>query len=395
MPLPIEYPSLDPSLAAALLDGVPCALGLIGTDDRLLFCNEGFVRLFDTPADDVRDRAVTDFVSPSAWIEACRHPNQAAVTGECIRRDGRTFPGELTVRPLAAQTGARRLLTLHALAPQRPLPSAAGEDHNLDGLATLAGGVAHEFNNVLTIVLGYGDLLPDMASEPERLRETVAHIMTAAQRGADVVYQLQLFARTKECPQSPHRLHQLVRDGVAHTARQWPATITVEFALCSGPDRLMLNAPQIILALQHLLQNAREALPLDCGRILLRTTHRPDLDPPQLCLSIEDTGIGMDETTRKHVIEPFFTRHRAGMRGLGLTVVHGIVKAHGGRIEITAPSQGGTHIHLWFPLPSSDPFDNTPPLSFVDEEREHSLVDTIQRSVRKTRITGDTAKPGA
>lgn len=379
----------DTCTAAAFLAGVPCALCLVDEEDRLGLCNDSFARLFETTPQRVRGRAVTDFIPDTLWRQACRHPDNAGVAGECLRGEANPFSAEVTVRPLPGHEPAQRLVTVHASAPHRP--AFASQEHHLDGLATLAGGVAHEFNNVLTIVLGYGDLLPDLAAEPGRLREIVDHIMTAARRGADVVYQLQLFARTEECPRTPHPLHQLIRDAVAHTARHWPPSITVTFALTSGPDRLMLNAPQLILALQHLLQNAREALPLDTGSITLRTSHHPDLDPPQFCLSIEDTGVGMDEATRKRVIDPFFTKSRAGMRGLGLTVVHGIVKAHGGRIQVDSPPQGGAHIHLWFPCPATDPFANTLPLSFVDEERQQCLIDAVRNAA--DRATANRAAP--
>ncbi|MET0262922.1 MAG: ATP-binding protein [Rariglobus sp.] len=225
---------------------------------------------------------------------------------------------------------------------------------HLESLATLAGGVAHEFNNVLTIVLGYGGLIPDLADDPERLRQTVDHIMKAARRGADVVYQLQLFARTQECPRSLQDIHQLVRDSVVHTARGWPATVNVHLLLAAGPILLPVNAAQLILALQHLLQNAREALLLDTGHITVRTTLHLDQQPPSLCLGIEDNGIGMAPAVRERVCEPFFTRHAtSGIRGLGLSVVHGIVHAHGGRLEVDAPPEGGARVRLWLPLETS------------------------------------------
>lgn len=254
-----------------------------------------------------------------------------------------------------------------------PRETLQSDDAHLESLAALAGGVAHEFNNVLTIVLGYGGLIPDLAGEPERLRQTMAHIMAAAQRGADVVYQLQLFARTQECPRTPHDLHQLIRDSVVHTSRNWPATIEVQLLLAAGPLILPLNAAQIILALQHLLQNAREALLLECGRITLRTSLHPEASPHQLCLSIEDTGTGMDEVARGHACEPFFTRHRnQGVRGLGLSVVYGVVTAHGGRIEVdTTPAGTGARIRLWLPL---HPVENKAPLEHEDSDAPDFLA---------------------
>ena len=383
-----EISPQDTCTTDSFLAGVPCALCLVDDRDHLGPCNDSFARLFETSPQRILGRAVTDFIPDALWRQAVQQPEKKGVVGECFRGDAPPFTAELVVRPLDGHAPSRRLLSVHAASSHAAVP--ASRDNHLEGLATLAGGVAHEFNNVLTIVLGYGDLLPDMASDPARLREIAGHIMTAARRGADVVYQLQLFARTEECPRTPHALHQLMRHAVAHTARNWPASITVTFALSPAPDVLMLNAPQFILALQHLLQNARQSLPLDTGCITVRTTHHPEHDPPQLCLSIEDTGIGMDEATRRRVIDPFFTQRRAGRRGLGLTVVHGIIKAHGGRIEVDSPPQGGAHVQLWFPFPATDPFANALPLSFTDEERQQCLIDAVRSAPLKTPLTGTT-----
>ncbi len=355
-----------------------CALCLVGEDDHLGFFNTRFARLFATTPDDVRDGRVTDFVPAGLWRRVCDQADRADIIGECTRRDGRTISVELTVRSVSIEETRWWLLTVHEAGTHHPGELAPTKDHHLEGLATLAGGIAHEFNTVLTIVQGYSELIREYAGDPSRLQHTVDTLLGAARRGADVVYQLQLFARTEECPRTRHDLHQLVRDSVAHTARNWPQSITIELDLPALPTVLMLNAAQIILALQHLIQNAREALPHDTGRITLRTRLRHDLSPSLLCLTVEDTGIGMDEATRSRVVEPFFTRHRAGMRGLGLTVVHGIIRAHGGRIDVDSVPNDGTRIHLWFPFPPPDPFENILPLSFDEAERERSAIDVVR-----------------
>jgi two-component system, cell cycle sensor histidine kinase and response regulator CckA len=229
--------------------------------------------------------------------------------------------------------------------------SGPAPEENLDSLATLAGGVAHEFNTVLSIVLGYTQLIPDIAADPVRLRETLDIIKQAACRGADVVYQLQLFARTRDYPHGEQDVHELIRDSIAHSTRQWPATIQVRVDLNATPVILPLNAAQFILALQHLLQNARASLSADTGAITLATRLHADTTPPRLCVSVEDNGSGMDSATSTRSTEPFFTRHTAAARrGLGLSVVHGIVHAHGGFLEIDSEPLRGTRVKIWLPV---------------------------------------------
>jgi signal transduction histidine kinase len=366
-PAPESTPD-DTSLMTAFLAGVPCALCVVDEADRLRLCNEPFARLFETTPEDARSRPVTDFVSAALWRQLGGRSDHPGIAGECFRGAHNVFSAAVVVRSLPNRDHAWRLVTI---SPDE------SREHLLESLATLAGGVAHEFNNVLTVVLGYGALLPDLGAEPESLRKTADQIMAAARRGADVVYQLQIFARTAECARAPHHLHQLVHDAVAHISRLWPASITVDLALTPEPDLLMVNAPQLILALQHLLQNAREALPLDTGSITLRTTRHPDLVRSMLCLSVEDNGVGMDDNTRRRAMDPFFSRHRAGFPGLGLAVAHGVTKAHGGKLEITASPRGGARIRLWFPCPVADPLAANPPLVHVADEHQQSLIDAV------------------
>jgi two-component system, cell cycle sensor histidine kinase and response regulator CckA len=228
-----------------------------------------------------------------------------------------------------------------------------GADH-LEDLATLAGGVAQEFNTLLSVVLGYGDLLEDLARDPARLREVVGHMMTAARRGADVVHQLQLFARIQECPLAIHDVHRLIRDQVGQTTHNWPPTVELSVQLPEEPALLLLNASQFSFALHHVLQNARECLRGSTGRIVLTTRLLAQPGAPVLALCVADNGAGMDPDTLARCTTPFFTQSRPPEKtGLGLSLVHGIVRSHGGRLLIESAPQTGTCVHICLPCPSS------------------------------------------
>jgi two-component system, cell cycle sensor histidine kinase and response regulator CckA len=231
-------------------------------------------------------------------------------------------------------------------------PDATGDAvaaHRED-LATLAGGVAQEFNTLLSVVLAYGDLLPDLAGNPARLREAVGHMMAAARRGTEVVHQLQLFARTEDCPLEPHDFHELIRDQVARTTSGWPASIEVRMEFADDPARFPLNPSQCALAVHHVLRNAREALRASTGLIVLATQRTEAPEGSLFCLSVSDNGAGMDTVTLERCTAPFFTQSRPpGMTGLGLAVVSGIIRSHGGRLLIESAPHSGTCVHLCFP----------------------------------------------
>lgn len=243
---------------------------------------------------------------------------------------------------------------MHTHPPTSRETEPAAEDR-LEGLAVLAGGVAHEFNTVLAVVLAYAELLPDLASEPARLRSVADQILAAAKRGAGIVHELQLFARTRECPRSRHDLHRLVREGVAHTVRHWPASVEVNVDVPSEPLIMDVNAPQLILALRHLLENAREALHSSGGLIFVDASLHSAGPRPEVCLRVADDGSGMAPATLEHAAEPFFSHERPARNiGFGLCVVHGVAKAHDGRMQIESRPELGNSVRLWLPAPASD-----------------------------------------
>lgn len=350
----------SPLAAGAVLDALPGALCVVAEDGCIELGNLSFARLFATRPESLTGLRLTDLIEPPRWQQAREHPGSPSGTALCTSLDGRNFVAALVVRPLPDR---RHLLALQP---------AASDEPQLEGLATLAGGVAHEFNNLLTTVLGYAQLLPERTGDAAGLTAAAGQIIAAARRGAEVVHQLQLFARAGECRRSRQDVHQLIRDSIAHTSRGWPETVLVEFRPHDGPVPVLLNAPQIILALQHILQNARQAMPAGAGRIAITTIAHAELSPPMLRVTIEDDGVGMDEATRRRVLQPFFSN---GSRGLGLTVAYGVLKAHGGTIEVDAAPVGGTRIHLWLPLAAED---GRAPADHALSEDERELIESIR-----------------
>jgi two-component system cell cycle sensor histidine kinase/response regulator CckA len=233
------------------------------------------------------------------------------------------------------------------------------ESQRIQSLGTLAGGVAHDFNNILSIILGYTSELEKSKSDPARHAEAIKTIQNAVRRGAALVQQILTFARRTEVSFEPVVLPELVRELIPMLERTFPKFIT--FHREFEKDLPVINAEhtQIHQALLNLCVNARDAMPSG-GEIRIRlSTHTPEEVASRfseaenyryVCLAVSDRGTGMDEATRSRVFDPFFTTKEMGKgTGLGLSVVYGIVQSHKGFIEVESTQGVGSTFRLYFP----------------------------------------------
>ncbi|MDQ2871002.1 MAG: PAS domain-containing protein, partial [Acidobacteriota bacterium] len=257
------------------------------------------------------------------------------------------------------------LALLREISQRKRLEEQLRESQKQESLGTLAGGVAHDFNNVLNIVGAYASLirkegrgLPAVAAHVETIQKTV-------ERGAGVVRQLLTIARRGDMPPARVQLNEIVAEVTDLVRATFPKSIEVCDELGADLPALDGNANQIVQALLNLCLNARDSMP-DGGRLSIRTELSPGAvirkrSPSAVhdwyaCVRVEDTGTGMDEPTRRRVFEPFFTtKGERGGTGLGLAVVNRIVESHGGLIDLSSDMGRGTCFRLAFPAASPDP----------------------------------------
>ncbi len=344
-------------LLDSVYEAVPIGLCLLDQAGQMLQCNHAFARLFGVTPDSIVARFADNFLPPREFARASIVQG-AACECECRTMQGDVFPAELTV--VALETGsAHRLVILSDLRERRKMETRLREASQLESLGTLAGGIAHDFNNMLAIVLGYSSLLRDAASDPARIAHYADTIIDAGRRGADVVRQLQLFASMQDAEYSEVNVHALLEETLNRTCADWPAQIQVARGLAASDPMLTADAIQLTQAVQKVLENARDVLPKG-GNIWVRTSEvRQAFFAPgstvaeqknYLRVSIADNGPGMDAATRARMFEPFFARQKTSeMRGLGLAVVYGIMRAHRGLIEVDSAPGQGTTVHLLFP----------------------------------------------
>ena len=236
----------------------------------------------------------------------------------------------------------------------------------MEGIGTLAGGLSHDFNNILTIVQGYAELLiMDLDQGDPRLGDLLK-IIEAAKTGSELVRGLLAFSRKSEIQLRPIDLNEQVEQIRLFLSRTIPKMIRIDVISEAKPTTINADPSQIGQVLMNLAINAKDAMP-DGGVITIKTRNItadeeycrmcPGLKPgAYILLSVSDTGCGIDKDTLEHVFEPFFTTKEMGAgTGLGLAMVYGIVKQHGGDVIcLSQPGVGATFNIYWPALQGND-----------------------------------------
>jgi PAS domain S-box-containing protein len=228
---------------------------------------------------------------------------------------------------------------------QHKLEARMSQVQKLEALGVLVAGVAHNLNNVLAAIMATSSLHETLTAEAKDL-EAYRIIGMACKRGRDVVRSLMQFARPTLASQVPVEMHALVREVRTLLENTTGSRIQIVEAFCEKPLWLQGDPGSISNALMNLCLNALDAMP-NGGTLTFRTTC---LEEGWLELAVADSGEGMTPDVLTRVLEPFYTTKPVGKgTGLGLSMTHGVVKAHGGTLEITSALQEGTTVRLKFP----------------------------------------------
>ncbi len=259
-----------------------------------------------------------------------------------------------TVLPGHEADLAKVLVSVVDLTESKKLHSQMVAAQKLAGVGTLAAGVAHEINSPLQVITGMSDgillRLDQTLTKPESLRRQLETIKRNAWRCAEIVRALLTYSRPSATQTLPNDLNELIRDGlllIEHQLRSW-SNIAVVTELEPNLPPLVCDPNQITQVLINLLTNARDAMP-DGGEIVIGTAYTAG----RLCLQVSDNGVGIPGATRSRIFDPFYTTKPMGKgSGLGLSIVAGIVQAHGGAIDVQSQVGRGTTFSLYFPTES-------------------------------------------
>jgi signal transduction histidine kinase len=224
----------------------------------------------------------------------------------------------------------------------------------MEAIGRLAGGVAHDFNNALVVILGWADLLRAKQNDPACVREGLGEIVAAGNRAAGLTRQLLAFARKSVLSPRAVALAELIEELRGMLARLLPANIELTTQLPDDIPPILADPTQMHQALLNLCVNARDAMPdggtLEISAALLETSGAPGQPPGTwVALSVRDSGAGMDEVTQARAFEPFFTTKGELGTGLGLSSVYGIVQQTQGYVRLESELGKGTKVTLLLP----------------------------------------------
>ena len=341
------------------------------TSGVVVDANESFARLLDCPKETIVHRTAQQL---RLWVDAPVAGTQFPVPLQDQRLRNqecrlRTASGAIRTVLLAAETvdihGAQCLLVVAQDFTDRiELERQLRHSQKMDAVGQLAAGIAHDFNNLLTVIQGQVGLVLLRAENPQPTIEALKEVAMASERAAALTRQLLIFSR-KHVPK-PQVLD--LNDSLRHATRLLRRVLgeQVELRLLCHGEPLLVNADECNLdqVIMNLAVNARDAMPSG-GELSLLTSletvpeqttrlHPPALPGAYVCLTVNDTGCGMDHAMLGRIFEPFFTTKEAGKgTGLGLATVYGIVNEHHGWIDVVSQLGKGTTFRVFLPHASS------------------------------------------
>ena len=288
---------------------------------------------------------------------------QTEFTTRTLKGEERIVDMIVSVVESARHDWSRVIVSFFDITDRKRLEEQFLQSQKMESLGRLAGGIAHDFNNLLTVINGYADwILRKMAPESP-YRSELAEIRGAGQRCADLTQQLLAFSRKQIARTAPIDLNQFIGDSVSVLKRLLGDDIAVTTRLCPGLGIIEADPTQMRQVLFNLAANARDAMPSG-GEFTIETANVDETF--EVLLEVRDTGHGMDEHTRAHAFEPFFTtRKGAKNSGLGLAIVFGIVNHGGGRIQVETQPGAGTALRIFLPRVHEKPEPEAPAASAV------------------------------
>ena len=252
------------------------------------------------------------------------------------------------------------LMTCEDITEMRKLESQLRQGQKMEAIGTLAGGIAHDFNNILTALTGYATLIQRKMDTSDPLRSYVEQILVASQKATGLIQSLLAFSRQQPFTLTPLDMNNTIKAMEKLLGRLLTEDIKLRTSLTDDDTIVMADKSQMDQILFNLVTNARDAMPK--GGILTIETATAVIDATfikihgfgkkgkYIEITISDTGMGMDETTKGKIFDPFFTTKEVGKgTGLGLATVYGIVKQHGGYITVESEPNQGTTFSIYFP----------------------------------------------
>jgi PAS domain S-box-containing protein len=336
----------------ALLDNAQDTIAVLSPEGTILELNRRWEELLDQPRLNVIGRHFSDFgiVEPLELAETVAQAGGASPPVSVRRGDGSAVNIEIS-RTVVAVGDEKLVLSVGRDVTDRlALAEQLRHSQKMEAVGRLAGGVAHDMNNVLGAVMTYAEFLTDALDDGDPRRDDAEEIRKAARRGAALTRQLLAFSRQQVVQPRVVDLNEVINGMLKMLRTLVGEDIDVRADLVAPLPSIKIDPGHLEQVLMNLAVNARDAMPTG-GTLLIATSS----ESGRVKLTVSDEGMGMDQATRERVFEPFFTTKAPGKgTGLGLSTVFGIVKQSGGDIDVESESGRGTTFRIAWPRASKE-----------------------------------------
>ena len=295
-----------------------------------------------------------------------------------LRKDGGEFPIEIMLSPLESAEGTLVTAAIRDISLRKDMETQNAQLHaklrhaeKIEAIGTLAGGVAHELNNLLQPIIMMTELvLTELPADGEQAKQLL-RVVDAGGKAAEIVQRILAFGRVDEACYDALDAGSVVREAIAFIRTILPSSVTLHISdiedIGNG-GTIRGNKTQLTQILMNMASNARDAIAANVGTVWISLSRleagdkRPAVrigavhPGPYVVLTVRDTGAGMDEATMARIFEPFFTTKDVGKgTGLGLSITHGIITSHGGAMQVDSAPGRGTKFSIYLPIEETQP----------------------------------------
>jgi len=348
----------------------PVSIVITDASGNIEFVNPKFTQLTGYEASELIGRNPRILKSGETPPETYRRLWDAITSGRIWqglfhnrKKNGEIFIEAATIAPVKNRQGVitNYIAIKEDVTERRSLENQLRQSQKMEAIGTLAGGVAHDFNNILTAIIGFGSLLEMKLDRDDPQHYNLSQILAAADRAVTLTRSLLAFSRMQQLETRVLDLNDIVTGVEKMLRRLIREDIELTISTASGAIPVQVGTGQIEQVLVNLVTNARDSMP-DGGRLSISTacttmdeefSHLHGYGAPgeYALLTVADSGVGMEESVRQRIFDPFFTTKEVGKgTGLGLSVCYGIVKQHGGYINCYSEPGSGTTFRIYLPL---------------------------------------------
>lgn len=368
--------ALEKAYLEQLFESAPEAIAIVDNDSHILRANSEFTNMFGYTLDEAVGQSIDELLAlgdlhNEALLLTRKVARGSRVALETVRqrKDGTLVDVSILGTPIKVDGGQIAVYGIYRDITERKraeeekakLENQLRQSQKMEAVGTLAGGVAHDFNNLLGGIIGYTSLLLSKVSSEDGNRKYLELIEKAGRRAAELTSRLLGFARQGKCEVKPVDVNGLIGGVVQLLSASIDKKIEIKTDLCGENAFTKGDPSQLEQVLMNLCVNARDAMP-NGGELSIHSRlvylderfvskHLGARAGDYVCMSVSDTGMGMDEETKAKVFDPFFTtKGQEEGTGLGLSMVYGIVKNHDGYISVYSEIGKGTTFNVYLPL---------------------------------------------